>query len=103
MAWRNSFSSVSLPSAINSTRPSVRLRTIPVMRENPYGGNSPGRLDYFLWPYLERDLDAALNFYCDKLGLKEQAEKLKFEIGVVEEYLPDPNREPEPATRSARV
>jgi pyruvate-formate lyase len=26
--------------------------------ENPYGGNGPGRLDYFLWPYLERDLAA---------------------------------------------
>jgi formate C-acetyltransferase len=25
--------------------------------ENPYGGNGPGRLDYFLWPYLERDLE----------------------------------------------
>ena len=27
-----------------------------LMYENPYGGNGPGRLDYFLWPYLERDL-----------------------------------------------
>lgn len=27
-----------------------------VMFENPYGGNGPGRLDYFLWPYLEHDL-----------------------------------------------
>jgi pyruvate-formate lyase len=26
--------------------------------ESPYGGNGPGRLDYFLWPYLERDLAA---------------------------------------------
>lgn len=25
--------------------------------ENPYGGNGPGRLDYFLWPYLEKDLE----------------------------------------------
>jgi formate C-acetyltransferase len=24
--------------------------------ENPNGGNGPGRLDYFLWPYLEKDL-----------------------------------------------
>jgi formate C-acetyltransferase len=24
--------------------------------ENPHGGNGPGRLDYWLWPYLERDL-----------------------------------------------
>lgn len=31
-----------------------------VMRENPYGGNSPGRLDYYLWPYLERDLAAGI-------------------------------------------
>lgn len=29
---------------------------IIVMKENPYGGNSPGRLDYYLWPYLEGDL-----------------------------------------------
>ncbi len=29
---------------------------IMVMKENPFGGNSPGRLDYYLWPYLERDL-----------------------------------------------
>ena len=31
---------------------------IVVMRENPHGGDSPGRLDYYLWPYLERDLNA---------------------------------------------
>ena len=30
---------------------------ICVMRENPYGGNSPGRLDYYLWPYLKLDLE----------------------------------------------
>ena len=30
---------------------------IVVMRENPHGGNSPGRLDYYLWPYLERDIN----------------------------------------------
>lgn len=30
-----------------------------VMTENPYGGNGPGRLDYFLWPYLQRDLEAS--------------------------------------------
>ena len=29
-----------------------------VMFENPYGGNGPGLLDRFLWPYLERDLAA---------------------------------------------
>ncbi|NLC58510.1 MAG: hypothetical protein GX774_16890 [Armatimonadetes bacterium] len=31
---------------------------LAVMFENPYGGNGPGRFDYFLGPYLERDLDA---------------------------------------------
>ncbi len=31
---------------------------LATMFENPYGGNGPGRLDYFLWPYLERDLAA---------------------------------------------
>ncbi len=28
--------------------------------ENPYGGNGPGRLDYFLWPYLEKDLNSSV-------------------------------------------
>ncbi|MFA6290996.1 MAG: pyruvate formate lyase family protein [Victivallales bacterium] len=28
--------------------------------ENPYGGNGPGRLDYFLWPYLEKDLESGV-------------------------------------------
>ena len=32
------------------------MQYIIVMRENPFGGNSPGRLDYYLWPYLENDL-----------------------------------------------
>ena len=27
-----------------------------VKSENPFGGNSPGWLDHYLWPYLERDL-----------------------------------------------
>ena len=34
------------------------MQHIVVMAANAYGGNSPGRLDYFLWPYLERDLQA---------------------------------------------
>ena len=33
------------------------MQHIVVMRENPYGGNSPGRLDYYLWPYLEADIN----------------------------------------------
>lgn len=33
------------------------MQYIVVMRENPFGGNGPGRLDYYLWPYLERDLN----------------------------------------------
>ncbi len=32
------------------------MQHIVVMSENPYGGNGPGRLDYFLWPYLKADL-----------------------------------------------
>ena len=32
------------------------MQFITVMKENPYGGNSPGRLDYYLWPFLEEDL-----------------------------------------------
>lgn len=32
------------------------MQFIVVMKENPFGGNSPGRIDYYLWPYLERDL-----------------------------------------------
>ena len=32
------------------------MQHIVVMRENPFGGNGPGRLDYYLWPYLEKDL-----------------------------------------------
>ncbi len=31
---------------------------LAVMYEVPYGGNSPGRFDYFLWPYLRDDLAA---------------------------------------------
>lgn len=34
------------------------MQHILVMSENPFGGNSPGRLDYYLWPYLERELKA---------------------------------------------
>lgn len=28
------------------------------MYESPYGGNSPGRLDYLLWPYMEQEYQA---------------------------------------------
>jgi formate C-acetyltransferase len=33
---------------------------LATMFENPHGGNGPGRLDYWLWPYLERDLSAGV-------------------------------------------
>ena len=33
---------------------------LATMFENPHGGNGPGRLDYWLWPYLERDLAAGV-------------------------------------------
>ena len=34
------------------------MQHIVIMKENPFGGNSPGRLDYYLWPYLEADLQS---------------------------------------------
>ena len=34
------------------------MQHLVVMRENPFGGNGPGRLDYYLWPYLDRDIKA---------------------------------------------
>ncbi len=33
------------------------MQQIMVLSENPYGGNSPGRLDYYLWEYLKTDLE----------------------------------------------
>ena len=33
------------------------MQHIVVMRENPFGGNSPGRLDYYLWSFLKNDLE----------------------------------------------
>lgn len=44
------------------------MQYIIVIKEAPYGGNSPGRLDYYLWPYLERDLSN------DKITLDEAQE-----------------------------
>ena len=35
---------------------SFHMQHLAVMFENPHGGNSPGRVDALLWPYLERDL-----------------------------------------------
>lgn len=37
---------------------SFLFQHLAVMFENPFGGNGPGRMDYYLWPYLEADLDA---------------------------------------------
>ena len=31
---------------------------LAVMFEVPFGGNGPGRVDFYLWPYLDRDLEA---------------------------------------------
>jgi len=39
---------------------SCYLQHLAVMCENPYGGNGPGRVDYFLWPFLQRDLAAGV-------------------------------------------
>lgn len=51
------------------------MQFIIVMKENPYGGNSPGRLDYYLWPYLEKDL-------ADKVITLEEAEELIEELFI---------------------
>jgi len=37
---------------------SFHMQHLCVMYENPYGGNGPGCMDRFLWPYLEHDLAA---------------------------------------------
>ena len=50
---------------------------IVVMRENPHGGDSPGRLDYYLWPYLERDLNTGR---CTKERAKELIDELFLRI-----------------------
>lgn len=39
---------------------SFYMQHIAVMLENPNGGNGPGRLDYYLWPYLEKDIKAGI-------------------------------------------
>jgi formate C-acetyltransferase len=39
---------------------SFYMQHIVIMKEAPFGGNSPGRLDYYLWPFLERDLKAGV-------------------------------------------
>ena len=52
------------------------MQFIIVMKEQPYGGNSPGRLDYYLWPYLEEDLAKGIitldeaRELCEELFLK---------------------------------
>ena len=53
------------------------MQHIVVMRENPFGGNSPGRLDYYLWPYLERDLERGK---CTLESAKETIDELFLRI-----------------------
>ena len=53
------------------------MQHIVVMAENPYGGNGPGRLDYYLWPYLERDLK---NGICTLEEAKEIIDELFLRI-----------------------
>ena len=45
---------------------------LAVMYENPFGGNGPGRIDYYLWPYLEADLDAGRTTMTEARELMEQ-------------------------------
>jgi len=44
---------------------SFHFQWLCVMYEVPYGGNSPGRLDYFLWPYLQREYEVGELSYQD--------------------------------------
>ena len=53
------------------------MQFIVVMKENPHGGNSPGRLDYYLWPFLERDLE---NGVCTLEDAQELIEELWIRI-----------------------
>ncbi|MBO5270864.1 MAG: hypothetical protein J6B77_08765, partial [Clostridia bacterium] len=49
------------------------IQFITVMKEEPDGGNSPGRLDYYLWPYLENDLKRGV---CTEAEAEELIEEL---------------------------
>ncbi len=49
------------------------MQYLVVMRENPYGGNGPGRLDFSLWPYLERDLAMGV---CSMADARELVDEL---------------------------
>ena len=66
---------------------------LAVMFENPFGGNGPGRVDYFLWPYLEKDLeqgDITLDFakeLIDELWIRFH-ERLQNGDGWVEAVVP---------------
>lgn len=51
------------------------MQFILVMKENPHGGNSPGRLDYYLWPFLEKDLK-------DGVITLDEAEELMEELFI---------------------
>ncbi|MBM4048568.1 MAG: hypothetical protein FJ279_25990, partial [Planctomycetes bacterium] len=46
------------PSSFREAVQAFFFQHLAVMFENPFGGNGPGRMDYYLWPYLKRDLEA---------------------------------------------
>ncbi|MBQ8893847.1 MAG: hypothetical protein IJ043_05500 [Clostridia bacterium] len=48
------------------------MQHIVVMSENPHGGNSPGRLDKYLWPYLKADLEKGVCTLEDARSLIEE-------------------------------
>ncbi|MBI2299292.1 MAG: pyruvate formate lyase family protein, partial [Armatimonadetes bacterium] len=48
---------------------SFNFQWLAVMYEAPYGGNSPGRLDQLLWPYLQPEYEAGLLSYQDAAEL----------------------------------
>ena len=64
-----------------------------VMFESPYGGNGPGRVDAYLWPYLERDLADGVISHADAKELVDELlirfhERLAHGDGWVEAIAP---------------
>lgn len=53
------------------------MQHIMVLSESPFGGNSPGRLDYYLWPYLEQDLKKGI---CTLQDARELVDELFLRI-----------------------
>lgn len=51
---------------------SFHLSYLATIFENPHGGNGPGRLDYWLWPFLSRDLEEGIETETSARALVEE-------------------------------